>query len=330
MNELSVRMVSIDTIELHYWLKDGLHSMDAHVFNRCEYEFLGIVNEVSSKLKLHIEVEVEPLGEGGIRSWIKFGKEKGKEIKIAFLIFFLTQVMCTPLTTSLDYVTKKALECIFEDRELKELLKEKEKAELKLEIAKLKLETQKQCDSLDENRIKKKRSNYFEEASKCSRIEKVSILATDTYKNNQFWRNDILATEFDQFVMTSNDLDPDYDENATIEIISPVLKKGKFQWLGIYNGGVIQFKMKSAEFKEMVLTGQVPFKNGSSITCLLVTSKTIDSQGDVKIAGYEVTEVYNFFENETPIETPAGRRRRQKREDEEKQLSLFGEDAFNN
>ena len=236
--------------------------------------------------------------------------------------------MCTPLTTTLDFMTKKALECIFEDRELKELLEEKKKVELKLEIAKLKVETQRQCDSLDENKIKKKRSNYYEEASKCQKIEKISILATDSNKTKQYWNSDILASDFSQYVMTSNDIDPDYDENATIEIISPVLKKGKFQWLGIYNGIVIQFKMKSNEFKEMVLTGQVPFKNGSSITCLLVTNKTIDSQGNVKIAGYEVTEVYDFFENDTPIETPAGRRRSQEKEDEELQLSLFEERDF--
>ena len=90
------------------------------------------------------------------------------------------------------------------------------------------------------------------------------------------------------------------------------LKKGKYQWLGIYNGTVIQFKMKSNEFKNMVLTGQVPFKNGSSIICLLLTSKKIDNQGNEKVTGYEVLEVYNYFENEAPIETPEGKRRRQK------------------
>ena len=113
-----------------------------------------------------------------------------------------------------------------------------------------------------------------------------------------------------------------------IEIISPVLKKGKYQWLGIYQGEVIQFKMKSNEFKQMVLTGQVPFKNGSSITCLLVRSKKIDSQGDVKITGNEVMEVYNYFENDTPIETPEGKRRRQRAENEKNQLSLFEEKDF--
>ncbi len=79
----------------------------------------------------------------------------------------------------------------------------------------------------------------------------------------------------------------------------------------------------------LVQTAQIPFKNGSSIVCRLVTGKKIDNQGDVKITGYEVTEVYKFFENDTPIETPEGRRKRQIQEAEKSQMSLFGADDFN-
>lgn len=157
----------------------------------------------------------------------------------------------------------------------------------------------------------------------------ITVSATDADKTSDLISHDILATEFKQYIMTSDDLEPDFDDNATIEIISPVLKKGKYQWLGIYCGGVIQFKMKSDEFKDMVLTGQVPFKNGSSIVCQLVTNKRIDSQGDVKVTGYEVTKVYKFFENDTPIETPEGRRKRQKKEAEKNQMELFNSEDFN-
>jgi hypothetical protein len=188
----------------------------------------------------------------------------------------LSQFVGTPITTTLEYVTNKVLEAIFEDSEIKELEREKKKTELKLDIANIKVETERQCANIDENKLKKKRSNYYEAASKDKKIEKITILSTDAGKNVEYGRRDIMATEFDKFIMTSDDLEPQCDENATIEIISPVLKKGKYQWLGIYNGTVIQFKMKSNEFKNMVLTGQVPFKNGSSIICLLLTSKKID------------------------------------------------------
>ena len=324
----TVTILDLNTIELHYWLNDGTHSMDAHIFNKCEYEFLGLVKELSSSLKVKIDIEVEPLEEGGIRAWFKLYRDNKDAVKVAFLIFLLTDLLCTPIKTSLEYVTKEVLEQVFEDSEIKKLEEEKKKEELKLDIAKIKAETEILCRNIDENKIQKKRSNYYEAASECKKIEKISISASDSSKDDSYLCKEVLSKDFELFVMTSDDLDPDQDDNAIIEIISPVLKKGKYQWLGIYQGEVIQFKMKSNEFKTMVLTGQVPFKNGSSITCLLIKNKKIDNQGDVKVTGYEVVEVYNFFENDTPIETPEGKRRRQRKESEDSQLSLFDDESF--
>lgn len=324
----NLTILDVETIELHYWLNDGTHTLDAHIFNKCEYEFLGIANELSKALKLSVEIEVEPIGEGGIKAWFRFKKKTKDALKLAVLIFLLTDILGAPLKTTLEYLTKEVLEKVFEDPEIKKLENEKKKAVLELDIAKARAEAERLCREIDENKIKKKRSNYYETASQSKKIEKISVTATDSGKVFDFAKKDVLAVDFKQFVMTSDDVEPDIDENAIIEIISPVLKKGKYPWVGIYNGEVIQFKMKSSEFKGMVLTGRVPFKNGSSITCLLVTNKRIDNEGDMKITSHEVTEVYNFFENDSPIETPEGKRKRQKREAEERQLSLFNEGDF--
>ena len=166
----SVTILNLDTIELHYWLKDGVHTMNAHVFNKCEYEFLGIINELASALKLDIDVDVEPLGEGGIRAWFRIGKKNANAIKVGVLIALLSQFVGTPITTTLEYVTNKVLEAIFEDSEIKELEREKKKTELKLDIANIKAETERQCANIDENKLKKKRSNYYEAASKDKKI----------------------------------------------------------------------------------------------------------------------------------------------------------------
>ncbi len=34
----TVSIFDAKTIEIHYWLQDGSHSMDANVFNRCKYK----------------------------------------------------------------------------------------------------------------------------------------------------------------------------------------------------------------------------------------------------------------------------------------------------
>lgn len=322
-------ILDVETIELHYWLNDDSHTMDAHIFNKCEYEFLGIVSELSRALRLSVEVEVEPLGEGGIKAWFKFKKKTKDALKLAILLFLLTDILGAPLKTSLEYLTNEVLERIFEDPEIKKLEQERKKAELELDIAKIKAETERLCRDIDENKIKKRKSNYYETANQSKKIERISVIATDADKDFDFIKKDVSAADFQQYIMTSDDVEPDFDDNANIEIISPVLKKGKYQWVGIYNGEVIQFKMKSNEFKGMVLSGQVPFKNGSSINCLLVTNKKIDNEGDIKITGHDVTEVYNFFENDTPVETPEGKRKRQRREAEESMLSIFSDEDFN-
>lgn len=57
---IDTSVLNWNTIELHYWFNDDSHAMDAVVFNRCEYEFLGIAKEIAQKLKVDLEIETEP------------------------------------------------------------------------------------------------------------------------------------------------------------------------------------------------------------------------------------------------------------------------------
>lgn len=113
-------------------------------------------------------------------------------------------------------------------------------------------------------------------------------------------------------------------EEAVIEVIAPVLKKGNYKWIGIYQGEPISFSMKSDEFKALVQNGQVEFKNGSSINCHIQIKRKINSEGLVMNVGYEVMRVNNYFENEHPIETKEGKHHRQIKEAQKAQLKLFG------
>lgn len=312
-----------NTIELHYWFNDDSHTMNAIVFNKCEYEFLGIVKEIAQKLKIELDVETEPLQEGGLRSWFKFSSKDKNTLKVGVMLYLVTNVLGTPLTTTIDELTRMAIQSVFESEEVKLLKEQKQIAELKYDIAKIEAETEKLAQSIDENIVKKKRSNYYESLSTCNKINKVSVSITDSTKSNSYYQKEVNKNEFSNYIMTSDDTEPDNDENAIIEIISPVLKKGKYKWTGIYNGDAITFKMKSNEFKTLVQTGQIQFKNGSSIDCHLVTNKKINAEGEVYVSSYEVVLVNNYFENDKPVETPEGRRKRQKLEAELQQLNLF-------
>lgn len=317
-----VSILFANSIELHYWFNDDSHTMNAVVFNKCEYEFLGIAKELALKLKIDIEIETEPLANGGLRSWFTFKSKDKLDIKKALFIFILTNVLMAPITTTLDVITRQAIETFFEDSEIRELKKKKEKAELEYDIAKIESETKLLCRTIDENVVKKKKSNYYENVEKYQKVKDISVSIADNAKTI-IQENRISRAEFGQYILSSDDLEPEVNENATIEIVSPVLKKGKYKWVGIYNGEVIQFSMKSNEFKTLVQTGRIEFKNGSSIECLLIANKKINNEGEVKITGYEVVRVDNIFNNGTPTETPEGRINRRKKEADSKMLSLF-------
>lgn len=310
------------TIELHYWFNDGSHSMNAMQFNKCEHEFICILNEIATKLKLEAEIVIEPLQEGGIRSWFRVVSNK-EEFKKQFFIYLGTAVLLSPLTTTLEVLTQKALDVVFEDSRIRELKKEKEIAELELDIAKAKAETAKLSKTIDENVVRKKKSNFYETATKATKIDKISVSTLDA--NRQIIASeDVKREEFSKYVLTSDELEPEEHEATIIEIISPVLKKGKYKWTWIYNGNVIHFSMKSADFKSMVQQRKVVFKNGTSIECTLVIKKKMNSEGQAVVSGYEVTFVGKYFDNDQPFETLEGKKARHKRkEDQAVQLTLF-------
>ena len=207
-------------------------------------------------------------------------------------------------------------------------LKEKEKLGHEIDIVKMKIELDRLTGKIDETKVKKKRSNYYENASKCEKLEKITISLTDDNKQDFISYDDVYAKDFIKYIMVTDELKPEHDESANIELVSPVLKRSKCQWMGIYRDEVIQFSMKSDEFKSLVLSGQVAFNNGSSILCHLVIKKKVNSQGEVKITGYDVMEVDQYFINDTPIETPEGKKRRKDREAAKNQLELFDEKDF--
>jgi len=314
-----------NTLELHYGLIDETHSMDAIVQNKCEYEFLGIIKEIAAIFNAEIIIETEPLAEGGLRRWFKIiSKEESKKstIKIALVVALTTGILITPITSSISKMTEIFIERIFEDKEIKKLEKEK----LKLEIEKLKRDSKINAEILGKNNtIKKRRSNFYEALDKYCKVKMISLIIEDESKKIMIKEEKIDRVNFKEFILVSDDLEPQEIDGAVIEIISPVLKRGNYKWMGIYKGEAIHFNMASKEFKTLVQTGKVEFKNGTSINCFLQIKKKVDNDAREKITAYDVVRVNHYFENETPIETPEGKRHRQKKEGEKNQLKMFDE-----
>lgn len=319
-HNLEIAQVDLNTIEIHYLLSDNSHLMDANVENKCSFEILGIIREVAAAFSLEIVTETEPIGEGGLRRWLRITtKEEDKKGTITTAI--ITALIMALLISPIGKFSEKLIDRLFEETELQDLQKEK----LKLEIQKLKEEAKLNGDNLESNiAIKKRRSNFYETLDKYPKVDRVSFSLVDENKEHVVKEKTIAKDVFKEFILATDDLKPVEVEEAVIEIIAPVLKKGNYKWIGIYEGDPVSFSMKSDEFKALVQNGNIEFKNGSSINCLLLIKQKINSEGLIMNVGYEVLRVNNYFENENPIETKEGKHHRQIKEAQKAQLNLFG------
>jgi hypothetical protein len=286
---------------------------------------------------LDFSIETEALVEGGIRRWFKLAlknENKRATITVGLISALVIATVATPITTALSKTTEMLIEKLFEDeldRREKELDiegKELDNDWKKLNNEKLKQELKNNITKIDSNtKIKKYKSNFYEELEKEKRLEKISFTVEDNERKPLSRELYILKENFKEFILASNEIDTEPIEDAVIEIISPVLKKGDYKWKGIYNGKAISLNMKSNEFKTLIQTGKIEFKNGSAIKCVLDIKKELDNDGNEKIIAYNIMSVNEYFENDRPIETPEGKSSRQKREAIDNQLNIFDDEV---
>lgn len=290
-----------DCIEIHYVLDDKSHQMDAYALNKGTHEILSAINAFAKKLNVQLKVEAFALGEGGIREWLKI--VKANEDKSAPITTEVVKYLVLSVFGVLGYAGVQIIDYIKEDHELNDL----KKAVL------IKYITDESPDlaSLD-NKVSKLRSNYYNAIQKSDNVDKVQFASLDNAGYVSFSR-EVPRGSFPAFILSDNLLEPKEVENAIIQITSPVIAKGDYNmWHGYYNGEFIAFKMLSNEFKTLVQQGEVSFKNGFSIQCLLRLTKSLMENGDERMSKYEVIRVDKYFISENEIETREGRVNRQK------------------
>ena len=288
-------------IQIHYFFEDGSHAMDAFIQNKCESEFLAILKKLSSIFGLDIIVETEPIKEGGIIRVFNIApkkEDKYAQVKIRLITEFISSLIT--ITTK---VPDQLLESILNSNDLIILDKKGNALEgdvLKEEIAWLKQELEGKTEEINKNNlIRKRKSNFYQILSENKKLTAVSFHSSE----NKSEEVTINRDQFQQFVLATDKLPPVEVEEAIVEIISPVLKKGNFKWLGFYEGKRISFNMKSVEFNEQVHTSKIKFVNGTNINCLLVIQKKINSEGQERIVSYTVEKVNSYYESDKPLET---------------------------
>lgn len=313
-------MSDIEKLEVHYFLKDSSHSMDAVLRNKCETEFLAIANEIIQYFDLGISIDAEALKEGGLKEIWKFvGKNSAQ---IAIIISLITLIL-----TELDKTDNELLKLQKEETQLsieeKKLSIEKLKRELK-EGTVNQQSVKSSAKAFTQNaKIAVRKSNFYRNLQHYEKVTKVGYVGLD--KNNLAAHDEIVIpkSDFSKFILLTNKLPVETINDAQIEIVAPVLREGNAKWKGIYiDQPPISFEMKDQLFKEQVLAKQISFKSGDIIICVMEIHRELNEVGEVIITKYSVQTVLEKIENGVLKETQSGKKYRREKELMDKQGSL--------
>lgn len=324
MTENSDLYHTISKLQLHYWFSDKKHAMDALVHNKCERELLELTKALAKVCAVTVNMEVEYNNKGGLKTWLTLSAKTPKKTpasKVAVVNMLMASCMATANQTSIGEVLQQLLNSLTNDKELNKAEREQRKQMLNH----LKAEAANYIVKLDQHPlIKKRRSNFYDLLRKYQKIQSISIALTDDTKKIVTEEQVLLRDHFKNFLLSSATVAPQEIEQAQIEIISPVLVKGRHKWKGNYNGVPISFVMKSDDFMEMVQSGKVEFKSGSTIVCTLEIEKKISSTGAERITGYNIIHVSSYSENGKTIVTTEEKHKQKQQAVSKRQLDLFG------
>lgn len=295
----------IEYLQLHYYLSENEHSMDAKVFNKVESELLKIVDEVTKILDLEILIEVQALDEGGLKAFYKFVNKKKNRRKIVIVGTFFAGIIATIMS---DVISQK----INSDPEMERLKKEK----LELEIQKLKKELNseedKEAENNDEliidqefinslsiylselNQVKISKSKFYENLLNVGKVDKVSTQELDEDFEPKSQEKIVPRKDFNLFIVKDKDIDPDYENDVILEIVSPVLRRSRMSWRALYYGEKITFNLKDEKFKDLIIKKNLQFSNGTKIVCDLETKQKMNDSGEILKSGrsvYNVTQI---------------------------------------
>lgn len=294
--------------ELHYYLKDNSHSMNAFVRNRAEKDFLEALMRIGLITEQDFKIDSEAYEEGGLK----------QKFIITALIGVATYFSPSINNIITHFVTKNAalekLDLKIKEETLKSMQLDNKKKEIEIE----KIIDEKLNDKLTIRHI----SNFYKKIEAYQKIQQIGFKSLNDNSNEYI----VDRKYFKNFILV-DDITVNEDDNAMIEIISPILKEGKYHWRGNYKNEKIDFSMADSKFKQEVIEGKHKFSNGSLINCHLEIKITFDEFGDEKGKNYRVLQVFGTKElefGELKLRE-AGKKRKYQKWVKEHQGNLFHE-----
>lgn len=329
-----------ENLIIHFYLRDGSHSMNALVRHQMEKQILDVILEFQKVTGLTFNIETEAYQEGGLKEAYRFIVGAIVSSAIGAGMNYLMDMITDPTSREKSHAeliliqeqikTEKIKQNnAKKDGELKDLAIERSRIDLKKKEEELKqeqIETQEVIEDMKNkkslSKISRSLSNFYQKAQNYEKIEKIGYLIHNTLEEIIVDRSG-----FKDFIL-SNKEDIEPINEAIIEIISPVLDEGKNKWRGSYKGEKIEFSMADSAYKKKVVRGQQTFQNGSRIKCRMEIKRRYDEFGEeVGRASYRVVKVDGIERGERFFPTEAGAKQL-KKISESRQDNLFGDDFF--
>lgn len=294
--------------------------MNAFIRNECEKELLTIFKEVILSLDIEIDIESEAFKEGGLKEIWKFSGKNGVQITLVLTVFGL-------ILSRIPIENKELAKLQIENLELDNEIKRQELKKIKNKVKTEEELTEKVVDRvleiLDKDyKIVWHKSNFYKKLNFYPKVTKLTTQRLNERNEPVENERTVERNQFGNFILRSDTFPPNIDEEAVIDIISPVLKKGNFNWKGFYKGDIINFKMNDQTFKNSVLNKEIEFINGTAIKCVLHQNRKINETGLVKVVQNKVMTVSKIITGDNYVATEQGKKHKRDKDLKNDQLKL--------
>lgn len=307
---MEAKLLEAKTLEIHYYLNDGSHAIDAKAFYTCQQELVDLIDYVSKQLCVEVDIKtIVRKKEGGVIEYLSLASEHlptVASVAIGVLVGIiapgLKEGFKQIITHSVTQMQKSKEEKVLDELRLKEERLKLEKSISDLEVEK----TVQLTRPNNEGAIQKRRGKFYASAKSVDVLNRIEFGLKDSPESKEYiWNPGVLREEFDSFITAPTDIEPFEDDDALIEVLAPVLMKERkrSKWRGIYNNK-ISFSILDKEFLQNVWSRKVVFSNGSSLQCILEINREVNEDGVIVPKDYRVVEVLDISNNGTPQPLP--------------------------
>lgn len=289
-------MEKLDIVNIHYYLNNGTHQMDAFIHNECEKKMLSIMSVICKNLGVSPKVQVEAKQEGGLQDYynlaISFFSDATPEYHI-FVIGLVSQLLKLILSRKVKGKKVQDIASSTDNNFITNYLKSTDIDDYtKNKVEPMALAVK---EIVSDTQIIKFSSDYYKNISNYDNVRKLDVNLKSS--NNFSVCETISIEDFKEHIIDNTDLDPIELKDVEVEIVSPILNGQSKSWKGKYNDNgesrIITFSIEDQTFIENVTNGKISFKNGMTIICDMYIERKLNIDGTIKNSKYIIYNIHS-------------------------------------